>query len=64
MSTKVGRKNQIENIPLQTGRMILICKVCCCFTAVAIGSLAYLMRVPDQVRFAHLAFYAFSYPSA
>ena len=32
--------------------MILICKVCCCFTAVAIGTLAYLMRVPDQVHFA------------
>ena len=34
----------------KTGRMITICKVCCCFVAVAICVLSYLMRIPDQVR--------------
>ena len=29
--------------------MIPICKVCCCFVAVAICVLSYLMRIPDQV---------------
>ena len=40
----------MEFIPQQTGRMITICKVCCCFVAVAICALSYLMRIPDQVR--------------
>ena len=39
----------MEYVPQQTGRMITICKVCCCFVAVAICALSYLMRIPDQV---------------
>ena len=39
----------MEYVPSQTGRMITICKVCCCFVALAICVLSYLMRIPDQV---------------
>ena len=44
------RQNSNGKILCQTGRMIPICKVCCCFVAVAICVLSYLMRIPDQVR--------------